>query len=165
MTVRSRHSKSPKPEHHQCPLACLQWHPNKISHGPLLLLRSRVVHHRRLHWQKTSPLSWSQSSAFQTDKPIRISRERKASDLIDRPSGFRNSRIEEMRKQPHKQRDSPRDPMSRYHLCLLWLMKSSGARVATLRRRRDSRWHMCLFERRITCLLSTTLAVTTWSRL
>lgn len=153
------------PNHHLCPHAHLQWYLDKRSHEPLLLLRSHLMPRRHLHYQKTSPLSWSQNSASQINVSSQISRERKASAPINRSSPFHSSEIEERRKRSHRQRSSPQELRFRCRLCRLWLMKSSGARVAILHRRRGLRWHMCRFERIFTCFLSMASAVTTWSSL
>jgi hypothetical protein len=147
---RSQITEPSMPEHRRCPLAPLRWHRSKTPMDPLIL-RSHPMPHRLLLRQKTSPLSWSQSSASRINNSSQISRERKASDRIDRSSASHNSKIEERRKRSRRLRNSPRDLRFRYRLCRLWLMTSFGARVDILRRRRGLRWHMCRFERRVTC--------------
>ena len=151
------------PGHRRCHLASLQWHRSKAALSPLL--RSHPMARRLLLQRKTSPLSWSQSSACQIDESSQIFRGRKASDRIDTSSAFLNSRTGEKREQPHRRRKSPRELRFRYHLCRLWWMMSFGARVVILRRRRDLRWRMCRFEGRFTCLLSSTYPVAIWSSL
>jgi hypothetical protein len=148
------------PDHHRHPPVRLQWHHSNKFPDHLLLHRSRLMLHRLLLLcQKASPSSQSQSSISRTSNPIRICIERKANALTDRPLASRSSKIEEKQKHSHRRRKLSRDPKFRCRLCLLWQMKSSGGQVATLRHPWDLQWHMCPFEGRITC------AVTTWSSL